>query len=87
MTRLLPLLFLAACAPAPEPIMDADAPYLGKWPPAPVARPHSVSEWSVCPIKSPYYGKKVKPGHEDQLCYGDEKEPEKPEPPTEPECV
>ena len=42
---------------------------------------------TVCPVKSPRYGKAVRKGHEDILCYGDsqkpEAEPEKPEPPTE----
>lgn len=80
MLRLTPILFLAACAPATT-LIEPDRPYDGKYTPPAAERPSD--EFNTCPVKSPRYGKPVKPGHEDVLCYTDDKPTPEPEEPTE----
>lgn len=95
MKHLIPAAFLAlsACATAPEPIADYNAPYLGGKggtpPPQTPPVPPSTDGKVKCPVKSPMPWKMVKPGHQDVLCYGDPTEPtpEPKEQPKEVECT
>ena len=90
MKRLTIIIALAACSPVDTSVPDYNAPYLGGKgvsqidTPRPKPRPDLV----LCPRTSPNPNKRVKDGHQESLCWNDEKEPkETPKEPPSVECT
>ncbi len=83
------LVMIAGCATQPEPLQDADQPYLGgKYAPEASPRPQPRPSWIKCPREPNFHWWKKYPVGEDPASYCKHSEDETPGTPTpEIECT